>query len=73
MTYTWTIKKDGDVFRIRRNDGIEVTPATLSQLPQALHCHGILGDLYDDVCRQLIETGEATATVLLAAGGIRQV
>lgn len=72
MTYSWTIKKDGDLYRMRRNDGVEPTPAKLSQLPLALPCHGIVGDLYDDVCRQLGETGEAIVTVTLSRSGIRQ-
>jgi hypothetical protein len=72
MTYTWTIKREGELYRISRNDGLEVTPAPRSKLRQALEPHGILGDLYDEVCRQLDATGEATASPALMRGGIRQ-
>jgi hypothetical protein len=72
VTYEWTIWKEGELYRMRRNDGVEPAPARLSQLPIALPCHGIMGDLYNDVCRQLNESGKATVDVMLSNIVIRQ-
>ena len=72
MNHSWTIKKEGDLHRIRRDDGIEVAPARRTDLFRALQPHGIVGSLFDDVCRQLDETGEAAVTPVLLKGGLRQ-
>lgn len=72
VTYTWNIWRDGNVYRMRRSDGIEVTPAPVGQLGRALGCHLILAEQYDDVLRQLIATGTAETTVTLTKGGLRQ-
>jgi hypothetical protein len=72
VTYTWTIEQTGDLFHIRREDGLQVSPAPRAKLLQALQPHGIIGGLFDDVCSQLDETRKATVSVTLARGGLRQ-
>jgi hypothetical protein len=72
MTYTWNIWSVGDFYRIQRNDGVEVTPAPHGQLGQALGCHLIHGEQYNDVLRQLAATGKAQITVTTLKGGLRQ-
>jgi hypothetical protein len=71
-TFIWSIWRDGDVYRMRRSDGVEVTPAPVGQLGRALGCHLVLAEQYDDVLRQLIATGKAETTVTLFKGGLRQ-
>jgi hypothetical protein len=71
-TFTWSIWRDGNVYRMRRSDGVEVTPAPVGQLARALGCHLILAEQYSDVLQQLIATGKAETTVTLLKGGLRQ-
>jgi hypothetical protein len=71
-TFTWSISRDGNVYRMRRSDGVKVTPAPVGQVGKALGCHLILAEQYDDVLRQLIATGKAETTVTLLKGGLRQ-
>lgn len=63
VSHKWTVERIDDLYRIRRDDGLEMTPATRDQLRRALQPHGIIGELYEDVCRQLNDTGEAEVSV----------
>ena len=67
MSHKWTVEQIRDLHHIRRDDGIEMTPASRSQLARALQPHGIIGDLYEDVCRQLEETGKAEVGVTMVS------
>ncbi len=69
VSHRWTIERIDDLYLygIRRDDGIEMTPATRNQLPRALRTHGIIGELYEDVCRQLNDTGKAEVSVTMMA------
>jgi hypothetical protein len=71
-TFTWNIWRDGGFYRMRRSDGIEVTPAPVAQLGRALSCHLILAEQYSDVVQQLLTTGRAETTVTVLKGGLRQ-
>jgi hypothetical protein len=51
--YKWTIKQEGDLCFIRREDGLEVPPTLRAALRQGLATYWIVGADYDDVCRQL--------------------
>lgn len=53
-TSTWTIWRDDSFYRMKRSDGIEVTPASVGQLGMALGPHSILPDQYDDAVQQLL-------------------
>jgi hypothetical protein len=68
----WTIERIDDLYHIRRTDGRgpKLTPATKDQLARALQPHGIIGKLYEEVCRQLDGTGKAEVSVTM--GNLRQ-
>lgn len=72
VTYNWTIWRAGDVYRMLRSDGVEVTPAPVGQLYRALSSHLILADQYNDVVQQLLTTGCAETTVTIVGNGIKQ-
>jgi hypothetical protein len=63
----WTIEQIGDLYHIRRTEGSgpKLTPATKAQLSRALQPHGIVGSLYEEVCRQLEDTGKAGVSVTM--------
>jgi len=69
-TYEWTIEQRGNFFYLRRDDGVEPPSPSRSFLSQALYPHRIIGDKYNEVCRQLNETGRAKVSVTI--GGFRQ-
>lgn len=64
----WTIERIDDLYHIRRTDGRG--PTTKDQLARALQPHGIIGKLYEEVCRQLDGTGKAEVSVTM--GKLRQ-
>ena len=73
VKYAWVIWREGDLYRMRRSDGVEVTPAPVGQLGRALSCHLILNEQYEDVVQQLVASWCAEVEVTLLRGGLRQI
>ena len=63
MQQAWHVKEqDGHCF-IWLGDGLIKQIAPRSWLKQQMAPHGVMGDDYNDLCRQLDKTVEATITV----------
>ena len=69
--YKWTIKQEGDLCSIGREDGLELPPTPRAELRQALAPYWIVGADYDEICRQLDESGKAQIS-LSTVRGVRQ-
>jgi len=60
MRFKWNVEQIGERCIINREDGQLRQEAPRSKLRQQMAPHGVDGEAYDDLCRQLDATGKAT-------------
>ena len=75
MTIIWKIRRDGHLFRMWRDDGVELvelTPCPRILLERAIEGHCEDAEICRSVCRQVDEFGEATFSKETLGGPLRQ-
>lgn len=60
LRHTWHVLEIEGVCSIWRGDGLVKQTAPRNRLRQAMYSHGVMRQTYDDLCRQLDETGKAS-------------
>lgn len=60
MRHKWTIELQGELCIITRDDGLIRQEAPRSKLKEQMVPHGVVDDIYEDLCDQLEGRGRAT-------------
>jgi hypothetical protein len=60
MRHRWNVKQTGDRCIITRGDNAVRQEAPRSRLMQQMAPHGVVDDIYEDLCLQLDANGKAT-------------
>lgn len=64
MRHTWHVKVQNGLCIISRSDGLVRQSAPLPKLRQQMTPHGVVADVYDDLCEQLHRSGGATVSAV---------